>query len=135
VRAFASQYFIRDADSRSARLDAIRKAREWVATTAAAHSQLIRPQSVHEALEPRYDISELHGIIDPDTRLPLDMMEVLIRVVDDSRIEQFKPLFGKGMITAWAHIHGMYTYLSYFIVPEFASFQAIAPESSQTKVL
>jgi acetyl-CoA carboxylase carboxyltransferase component len=39
--------------------------------------------------------------------MPLDMMEVLLRVVDDSRIELFKPLFGKGIITAWAYIHGM----------------------------
>ncbi len=39
--------------------------------------------------------------------MPLDMMEVLLRVVDDSRIELFKPLYGTGVITAWAHIHGM----------------------------
>ena len=44
--------------------------------------------------------------MDPDIRLPMDMMEVLLRVVDDSRLELFKPMFGKGMITAWVHIHG-----------------------------
>jgi acetyl-CoA carboxylase carboxyltransferase component len=36
----------------------------------------------------------------------MDMMEIILRIVDDSRIEQFKPSFGKGMITGWAHIHG-----------------------------
>jgi acetyl-CoA carboxylase carboxyltransferase component len=50
------------------------------------------------------------------------MMEVLLRVIDDSRIEQFKPLFGKGMITAWAHIHGMYVRSYYFFVTEFPPF-------------
>lgn len=34
------------------------------------------------------------------------MKEVLLRIVDDSRLEQFKPQFGPGIITAWAHIHG-----------------------------
>jgi len=34
------------------------------------------------------------------------MMEVLMRIVDDSRIQQFKPRYGTGMITAWAYIHG-----------------------------
>lgn len=76
-------------------------------TTATAQSQLTAPYLGQEVLEPMYDIRELHGIVEPDIRLPLDMMEVLLRVVDDSRLEQFKPLFGKGMITAWAHIHGM----------------------------
>jgi acetyl-CoA carboxylase carboxyltransferase component len=33
-------------------------------------------------------------------------MEVVIRLVDESRVSLFKPLFGKGMITGWAYIHG-----------------------------
>ncbi len=77
-------------------------------TTAAAKSQLTRPQHGRYSIEPKYDIADLPGIVDPDIRMPLDMMEVLLRVVDDSRIELFKPLYGKGVITAWAHIHGMY---------------------------
>ena len=52
-------------------------------------------------------MESLLGIIDPDTRQSLDMMEVLLRIVDDSRIEIFKPAYGKGMITAWAYIHGI----------------------------
>lgn len=34
------------------------------------------------------------------------MREVLLRLVDGSRLEEFKPLYGTGLITAWAHIHG-----------------------------
>jgi acetyl-CoA carboxylase carboxyltransferase component len=76
-------------------------------TTASAKWQLTRPQHGRHSIEPKYDIAQLPGIADPDIRMPLDMMEVLLRVVDDSRIELFKPLYGTGVITAWAHIHGM----------------------------
>lgn len=89
------------------RLDAIRKAREWVMTISAARTQAMRVKSAQEVREPRYDVQELFGIIDPDIRQPLDMREILLRIVDDSRVEEFKPLYGRGMITAWAHIHGL----------------------------
>lgn len=77
-------------------------------TISAARTQTMRIKSVQEVLEPRYDIEQLFGIINPDIRQPLDMMEVLLRTVDDSRIEEFKPLYGRGIITAWARIHGLF---------------------------
>ena len=76
-------------------------------TIAAAHTQTMKARSVQQILEPRYNTQELFGIIDPDIRQPLDMREVLLRIVDDSRISEFKPLYGKGMITAWARVHGL----------------------------
>jgi len=36
----------------------------------------------------------------------MDMREVLLRIIDGSRLDQFKPLYGVGLITGWAHIHG-----------------------------
>ncbi|TVY17575.1 putative mitochondrial methylcrotonoyl-CoA carboxylase beta chain [Lachnellula arida] len=89
--------------------DAIRKVREWVFTTSAAQTQLSRTKFAREAVSPKFTIESLLGIIDPDPRQPLDMMEVLLRIVDDSRIEIFKPAYGKGMITGWAYIHGHLT--------------------------
>lgn len=94
----------------SVRLDAIRQARRWVLTTSAVQHQESRRDSGIETLEPKYNIEDLLGIINPDIRLPLDMMEVLLRIVDDSRIMLFKPQFGKGMITAWAHICGTHLF-------------------------
>ncbi|KAH6664259.1 propionyl-CoA carboxylase beta chain, partial [Halenospora varia] len=90
-------------------LDAIRQARAWVLTTSAVQHQESHRDSGIEMLEPKYNIEDLLGIVNPDIRMPLDMMEVLLRIVDDSRIMLFKPQFGKGMITAWAHIHGHLT--------------------------
>jgi acetyl-CoA carboxylase carboxyltransferase component len=55
---------------------------------------------------PLYDSEDLFGIVNPDIRMPMDMLEIILRLVDGSRVEQFKPNFGAGMITAWAHIQG-----------------------------
>jgi acetyl-CoA carboxylase carboxyltransferase component len=88
------------------RFDAIRKAREWILTTEAARRVGLYSQPQATPLPPRYDPEELLGIINPDIRQPMDMMEIILRIVDDSRLNVFKPSFGKAMITAWAHIHG-----------------------------
>jgi acetyl-CoA carboxylase carboxyltransferase component len=37
----------------------------------------------------------------------MDMREVLLRILDGSRFDEFKPLYGVGLITGWAHIHGL----------------------------
>lgn len=63
------------------------------------------PNKMSEA--PLYPVEDLFGIINPDIRMPMDMLEIMIRVVDGSRLEEYKPKFGKGLITAWAHVHGM----------------------------
>ena len=86
--------------------DAIQKARSWILTTQAAKRIASRIMREPIISPPAYDAEELLGIINPDIRLPMDMMEIILRIVDDSRIEQFKPSFGKGMITAWGRIHG-----------------------------
>jgi acetyl-CoA carboxylase carboxyltransferase component len=43
----------------------------------------------------------------------MDMREVLLRIIDGSRLDEFKPLYGLGLITAWAHIHGTQLSLHY----------------------
>ena len=40
--------------------------------------------------EPRYDPAELYGIIPADTRKPYDVREVIARVVDGSRFDEFR---------------------------------------------
>src|SRR5256885_5607315 len=32
--------------------------------------------------------------------------EVIARVVDGSRLEEFKPTYGTTLVTGWAHLHG-----------------------------
>ncbi|MFQ6690431.1 methylcrotonoyl-CoA carboxylase, partial [Bordetella pertussis] len=57
--------------------------------------------------EPRYDASELNGIIPADTRKPYDVREVIARIVDGSEFDEFKARYGTTLVTGFAHIHGM----------------------------
>ncbi|MEJ7138501.1 carboxyl transferase domain-containing protein [Amphibiibacter pelophylacis] len=56
---------------------------------------------------PLYDAEELYGIIPVDTRKPWDVREVLARVVDGSRFDEFKARYGPTLVTGFAHIQGM----------------------------
>ncbi len=56
--------------------------------------------------EPKYDPDELLGVIPADPRQPLDIREVIARLVDGSRFEEFKRDFGPTLVTGHAHING-----------------------------
>ncbi|KAK7459925.1 carboxyl transferase [Colletotrichum acutatum] len=85
--------------------DAIQKAREWVATLRTPEpSRLLSNTS--DPVSPRYSIDDLLYLVNTDIRKPFDMREVLLRLVDDSRMSIFKPSYGTNMLTAWADILG-----------------------------
>lgn len=56
--------------------------------------------------EPFYDPVELYGILPANLRQPFDMLEVIARIVDGSRFQQFKENYGKTLITGFARVHG-----------------------------
>jgi acetyl-CoA carboxylase carboxyltransferase component len=56
--------------------------------------------------EPRYDQEELLGLISRDLRQPLDVRDVIARVVDGSRFEEFKARYGPTIVCGWASVHG-----------------------------
>ncbi len=56
--------------------------------------------------EPLHDPDELLGIAPVDLKVPVDPREVLARVVDGSRFDEYKPLYGASLVTGWASIHG-----------------------------
>jgi 3-methylcrotonyl-CoA carboxylase beta subunit len=62
-----------------------------------------QPQAVEE---PRYDPDELYGVIPADTRKPFDVREVIARIVDGSRFDEFKARFGTTLVTGFAHVYG-----------------------------
>src|SRR5207247_9970536 len=55
---------------------------------------------------PRYGPDELLGIGSIDVRKPFEVREVIARVVDGSRLEEFKPTYGTTLVTGWARLHG-----------------------------
>ena len=56
--------------------------------------------------DPIYKNEELLGLISEDLKSPVDIKEVIARVVDGSKFEEFKPLYGSTMVCGWAGIHG-----------------------------
>ena len=58
------------------------------------------------AEEPIYDPQELAGIIQTDSRRPYDVREVIARVVDGSRFDEFKQRYGTTLVTGFAHLYG-----------------------------
>jgi 3-methylcrotonyl-CoA carboxylase beta subunit len=55
---------------------------------------------------PLCDPEELYGVIPADTRRPYDVREVIARVADGSRLDEFKTRYGSTLVTGFAHIHG-----------------------------
>jgi 3-methylcrotonyl-CoA carboxylase beta subunit len=57
--------------------------------------------------EPIYPADEIYGILPADAKIPFDIREIIARIVDGSKFHEFKPLFGKTLVTGFAHIWGM----------------------------
>ena len=57
--------------------------------------------------EPAYDPSEIYGVIPTDTKKPYDVREIIARVVDGSRLDEFKARYGTTLVTGFAHLYGM----------------------------
>ena len=64
------------------------------------------PGPTARADPPVHDPEELLGIASADHRIPFDAREVIARVVDGSRFDEFKPLYGTSLVTGWASVHG-----------------------------
>jgi 3-methylcrotonyl-CoA carboxylase beta subunit len=56
--------------------------------------------------DPAYDPEEILGLLPPDLRTPYDIREVIARVVDGSRFDEFKARYGETLVTGFAHING-----------------------------
>ena len=84
---------------------------EALRTVRAICSTLHRPPpaafDVVEAEDPKYDPEELLGVLPADTRTPYDIREVIARLVDGSRFQEFKARYGTTLVTGFARLHGI----------------------------
>ncbi|MBT8378274.1 MAG: acyl-CoA carboxylase subunit beta [Ignavibacteria bacterium] len=55
---------------------------------------------------PKFNSKEIYSVLPEDTIKPYDMYEVIARIVDDSKIDEYKAGYGKTVITAYARIDG-----------------------------
>jgi 3-methylcrotonyl-CoA carboxylase beta subunit len=61
---------------------------------------------MREPAAPRCDAREIYGVVPTDVRKPFEVREVIARVVDDSRFDEFKATYGTTLVTGFAHIFG-----------------------------
>lgn len=57
--------------------------------------------------EPLYDANELFGIIPKDTKKQFDVRHIIARLVDGSKFDEFKKLYGNTLVCGFSRIHGM----------------------------
>ncbi|MGE0311357.1 MAG: carboxyl transferase domain-containing protein [Lautropia sp.] len=55
---------------------------------------------------PAYDPEEIYGILPTDTRKPWDVRELIARIVDGSRFDEFKTRYGQTLVTGFSQLHG-----------------------------
>ncbi|MQV32086.1 methylcrotonoyl-CoA carboxylase [Sinorhizobium meliloti] len=56
---------------------------------------------------PLYDPEEIAGIVPADLKTPYEIREVIARLVDGSRFDEFKARFGTTLVCGFAHVHGI----------------------------
>jgi 3-methylcrotonyl-CoA carboxylase beta subunit/propionyl-CoA carboxylase len=57
--------------------------------------------------DPAYDPAEIYGVVSADTRKPYDVREVIARIVDGSRFDEFKERYATTLVTGFARLHGL----------------------------
>jgi 3-methylcrotonyl-CoA carboxylase beta subunit/propionyl-CoA carboxylase len=83
---------------------ALRLARTIVSTL---NTRKSLPPDVTEPEEPAYDPGELYGVVSADVRKPYDVREVIARLVDGSRFDEFKERYAPTLVTGFARLHGL----------------------------
>src|SRR6056297_2828848 len=56
--------------------------------------------------EPKYPVEEIYGVAPLDGHKPLDVKEIIARLVDASEFHEFKPECAKTIVTGFARIEG-----------------------------
>src|SRR5438067_12508348 len=64
------------------------------------------PWEVTDPVPPEADPAELYGLVPDDHRTQLDPREVIARIVDGSRFDEFKALYGETLVCGWGRIEG-----------------------------
>jgi len=56
--------------------------------------------------DPLYPVEDLYSLVPSDAKTPMNMREVLARIVDGSRFQEFKANYGTTLICGFARFHG-----------------------------
>jgi len=64
------------------------------------------PADVIAPEDPLYDPKEIYGLVNVDTRKPYEVREIIARIVDGSRFDEFKERYATTLVTGFARLHG-----------------------------
>src|SRR5690348_11661790 len=92
-----ADYFAEDDDH------ALQLARTVVSTLT---GRKMMPADVAPVEEPAFDPEEIYGVVNADVRKPYDVREVIARLVDGSRFDEFKRRYAPTIVTGFARLHG-----------------------------
>ncbi|MEY4095457.1 MAG: hypothetical protein RLZZ53_2656, partial [Acidobacteriota bacterium] len=82
---------------------ALEQARIVVSTL---HTVKHLPADMTTPEDPAYDPAELYGVVNQDLRKTYDVREVIARVVDGSRFDEFKERYATTLVCGFARLHG-----------------------------
>ena len=83
--------------------EALAVVRSIVATLERRTPPSLKPQPPEEPVE---DPDDLYDVVPTDSRTPYDVREVVRRIVDGSRMHEFKALYGETLVCGFARIWG-----------------------------
>ena len=70
------------------------------------HTTKTVPADLAPVEQPAYDPTEIYGIVNTDTRKAYEVREIVARLVDGSRFDEFKERYGPTLVTGFARLHG-----------------------------
>jgi 3-methylcrotonyl-CoA carboxylase beta subunit/propionyl-CoA carboxylase len=82
---------------------ALHQARVVVSTL---HTSKALPADMTAPEDPAFDPADLYGIVNLDLRKPFDVREVIARIVDGSRFDEFKERYATTIVCGFARLHG-----------------------------
>ena len=83
--------------------DALRIARRIVSTL---NRQKKNQSPENPACEPEHPAAEIYGVVSRDMRYAYDVKEVIVRIVDGSELDEFKPHYGSTLVCGFARLYG-----------------------------
>jgi 3-methylcrotonyl-CoA carboxylase beta subunit len=83
--------------------EALAIVRSVIATLGRRPARSLEPVAVEE---PQEDPQTLYDVVPSDVRTPYDVREVIRRIVDGSRLHEFKALYGETLVCGFAHVWG-----------------------------
>ncbi len=66
----------------------------------------VKPYTSYAPEDPIYPVEDLYSLVPTDSKRPMNMREVLARIVDGSRFQEFKANYGTTLICGFARFYG-----------------------------